>query len=219
MSGSFEVPNDASALEADRIALMAELQQKSTPQPVEREPIEGKFWPYLLVFSATLIGLIGLIIAFLPSTGNAPAAVPLATTNAATKVGTEGGLMPLGSVRVGLFDRTLRDFRPGLIAVVPAGSCSSCEATIASLWEQEAAFQLPLLIVGQPADSKALAQLSAAAGGSAVAYDNRGILPHPTSGIELFAVHADGVIEAVTPVRPGTQIEPILRNLGSPGGK
>lgn len=217
LSGPFVVPDDASALEADRLALMAELQQKARERATVQEPAKQHFWPYLLVFGATLIGLVGLIVVFLPQTGTAPAAVPLAVPTANMKTGAAGGLMPLGTVRVGFFDRTLRDFRPGVVAVVPAGSCATCEATIASVWEQEAAFGLPLLIVGQAGDQAALERLSADAGGSFVAYDNLHLLPPPTNAIRLYAIHADGVIEAVVAARPGTQLEPVLRNLGNPG--
>jgi hypothetical protein len=218
LGGHIEVPDDASSLEADRLALMAELKERDQLRQLAESGPKGQKWPYLLVFSATLIALAGFVAVFLPQSGIAPTAVALAVPNAGAVAGQPGGVMPLGAVRNGLFDRPLRDFRPGVVAVLPSGSCPTCDVTIASVWEQETAFGLPLLIVGQPGDEKRLTEFSATAGGSAAAIDNRALLPQgPVGHLTLYAVHSDGIIEAVVPAQPGTQIEPILRNLATPG--
>jgi len=218
LGGHIEVPDDASSLEPDRIALLAELKQRAEMRQAASTRPKGQMWPYLLVFSATLIALAGFVTVFLPQSERPPASVALAEPSASAIAGQPGGLMPLGTVRNGLFDRPLRDFRPGLVAVLPSGACPTCDATIASVWEQETAFGLPLLIVGSPGDEKRLTAFSATAGGSAAAVDNRALLPQgPVGHLTLYAVHSDGVIEAVVPAEPGTQIEPILRNLNAPG--
>ncbi len=221
LGGHIVVPDDASALEADRLALLDELKDRAsgaTARPASGSSPQPQFWPYLLVFSALVLSLIGLVIVFLPQGGRPPAATALGAPLANAIAGQPGGLMPLGTVRVGLFDRELRDFRPGVIAVLPAGPCPTCEATIASVWEQEAAFQLRLLIVGSAAHGAQLGTLSAAAGGSATAIDNTDLLPQPAWGqLTLYLVHADGIIEAVVSARPGTQLEPVLHNLAQPG--
>jgi hypothetical protein len=218
LGGHIEVPDDASSLEADRLALLAELKQRAELREAANAKPKGQMWPYLLVFSATLIALAGFVTVFLPQSGQLPGAVALAAPSTTAVPGQPGGLMPLGTVRNGLFDRPLRDFRPGVVAVLPSGSCPSCNATIASVWEQETAFGLPLLIVGSPGDEMRLTEFSATAGGSAAALDTRTLLPQgPVGHLTLYAIHSDGIIEAVVPAEPGTQIEPILRNLDQPG--
>jgi hypothetical protein len=197
---------------------MAELKQRAEIREAAAARSKPQMWPYLLVFAATLVALAGFVTVFLPESGRPPGAVALAAPSTNAAPGQPGGLMPLGTVRNGLFDRPLRDFRPGIVAVLPSGDCPTCNAAIASVWEQETAFGLPLLIIGSPGDEKRLTAYSATAGGSAAALDNRTLLPQgPVAHLTLYAVHADGIIEAVIPAEPGTQIEPILRNLSEPG--
>jgi hypothetical protein len=218
LSGPIVVPDDASALEADRLALLAELTQRAHLEATSETEPKPQMWPYLLVFSATLLAFAGFIAVFLPQAARPPSATALGLPRGGTATGQVGGLLPLGTVRIGLFDRALRDFRPGVVAVVPSGDCPGCEATISSLWEQETAFQLPLLIVGSGASLDRLQTYSAAAGGSAWAVDRQTLLPHPATGqLTLYAVHSDGIIEAIVQANPGTQLEPVLRNLDLPG--
>jgi len=220
LSGPIDVPDDASALEADRLAYLAELQERGRRQryvPPPDAPRNAQLWPFLLIFSATVLALMGFVIAFIPQAGQAPSATALGAP-IGVEPGTVGGLMPFGTVSIGTIDAPIRDFRPGVIALIPPGPCRTCGATIASVWEQLTAFRLPLLIVGQPGSDLQLNALSAQAGGVTPAVDNTALLPKKATGhVTLYFIHSDGVIGAVLPADPGTQLEPLLRNLAKPG--
>ena len=230
-SGSIVVPDDASALERDRIALLVELQQKAraktpsaptptftaVPAPFPAGPAEPRrtTWPYLTVFLIVCLSLLGLFAALIPQQTLKP--IPLANPNAAIVAGTEGGLLPTGTVNVQGVPQVLRGFRPGVIAVLPSGACNACGASVTNIAQQDVTYQLPLLILGPTSAANRLPAIAAMSGATLTGIDNHGLLSQGDSGrVMLYFVRSDGIITAITPATATTNVDALLVALTKP---
>jgi hypothetical protein len=121
------IPDDARELDADARALARERRAATRADRLRRVlrlpggDRSGPPWPIAMVVVALVAALVGLLAVFRPPGPAAPRARPLASTGLRPP-GTERGLTPDAQVRRdnGTPAR-VRDFRPAVLALVPAG--------------------------------------------------------------------------------------------------
>ena len=233
------VPDDARALESDRLAYLRELQDRAAspspgPTPTAAEAqADGPWLPggtarhvrrialtFVLGWAGMALLVSGLMIAFTPR--GEPDAATLALADSGRPPGTVGALLPDEVVEISGQERSLRGVRPAIIAVVPTGACSAgeCEVTIQQLWRQAREYRLRMFVAGAPDDATALRALTRGpAAGAAIMTDPAGALSRfePT-GLTLVLVHADGIVGSVIrDVQPGARFEQYLRPLRTAG--
>jgi hypothetical protein len=146
------IPDDARDLDEDRWRYYEELarsqQLRRTPDgPTEADhPAnwrDGSPWfgfggskrqPVVFLTVAVLAMAASLLLAFVPRNDAPQQTRTLASPQA--DVGQVGGLLPSSAVAINGAPRLLRDIRPAVIAVVPDGLCSECEAALGAIAEQ-----------------------------------------------------------------------------------
>ncbi|HEU4674575.1 MAG TPA: hypothetical protein VFS29_01190 [Motilibacteraceae bacterium] len=221
------VPDDASALAADREAWVRELrghldaldahgslgalQQRAPHRPLPGRAGRLRFGVFGAVLALVLAGAAAagsLLLVLVPRTGLRTAtALPLASTAAArsTSPGEPGALLPDTQVRaVGGVPTSVREVRPALLALVGPGvtaSCRDCRTLLDDAALQAAQAGVRLWLVGPAGQVPSLVTLAHAVGNGAsgVLEDVDGDLARQlsASGITLVLVHADGVVAAV----------------------
>ncbi|MGN6334259.1 MAG: hypothetical protein ACTHOD_21805 [Motilibacteraceae bacterium] len=218
------VPDDASALAADREAWVRELRgpldtpdahspaERGAPhRPLPRRAGRLRFGVFGAVLALVLAGAAAagsLLLVLVPRTGLRTAtALPLASTAAArsARPGEPGALLPDTQVRAaGGAPTSVREVRPALLAVVGPGvtaSCRDCRTVLDDAALQAAQAGVRLWLVGPAGQVPSLVALARAVGngGSGVLEDVDGALARQlsASGITLVLVHADGVVAAV----------------------
>jgi hypothetical protein len=221
------VPDDARSLDADRLRYVEELRARARegqPSAARRPPPRlGRFGlsGSVVVVVLVVVGLVGsLLSVFAPRLGREPAfPVPLAAAPTA-QPGELGGLLPDVTVGVGGRELPLREFRPGLIALVPA-ACTDCGPVLQSLLLQGREYGLRLVLAG-PAPAAELTELdrTALGGAATVVDDPTGSLVEAFDpvGVTAVLVAVDGVVGAVVPeVTADQRLEPALAQLGRTG--
>lgn len=159
------VPNDASALDADRWRYYEELSARGDVRQAPDQPRdashpgrwrEGLPWfgahgqrlaPAVFLAAAVFAMVASLMLASV-SRPNAPTATaPLALDTSA--VGTVGGLLPSAAVGVNGAARLLRDIRPAVIALLDDGTCDSrCSATLEWIGSQAEGANVRMIVAG-----------------------------------------------------------------------
>jgi hypothetical protein len=204
----FVVPDDASALDADRDAYLRELAAESglpgsdptesAPAVVRPHRISGPLVTAVLLVVA-LVGSLMTVLA--PRNAPAPAARPLATATL-QPAGEVGGLLPDVTFAEGPLQVPARSIRPAVFLLIPA-DCADCAEVVSAVQHQVRSHRLQLVLVGPPAQQEQLTGLdrSGAAGEAILALDATGAIEHaygngtPT----LVAVAADGIVSTVDP--------------------
>jgi hypothetical protein len=234
------VPDDASALAADREAWVRELRgtdQHAPPaerligaprsRPLPRRAGGLRFGVFGAVLALVLAGAAAagsLLLVLVPRTGlRTASALPLATTAAArsARPGEPGALLPDTRVRaVGGVPTSVREVRPALLALVGPGvtaSCRDCRTLLDDAALQAAQAGVRLWLVGPAGQVPSLVTLARAVGngGSGVLEDVDGALARQlsASGTTLVLVHADGVVAAVR--RDAAEPLPLAPDLSS----
>jgi hypothetical protein len=206
------VPDDARALEGDRSAWL-QLQRRGErhrrwdrrwravllTRRWERYGLSGP----LVVAVLVLVALLGAMVTVLgPSHPDRPASAPLAPGGAATAQGAAGGegsLLPDLELRTATSTRSLRDARPAVLALVPAGC--DCQAAVDAAFAQAAEFRLRMWLLAPPGGLLDVRRLSADVGnGSATPVEDTGGTlrgAYAARGLTLLLVHADGVVRRV----------------------
>lgn len=159
------VPNDASALDADRWRYYEELSARGEVRHSPDQPQatshpgrwrEGLPWfgtnghrlaPAVFLAAAVFAMIASLMLASVsrPNAPTATAALALDTS----AVGTVGGLLPSAAVGVNGSARLLRDIRPAVIALLNDGSCGSrCSTTLEWIASQAEAASVRMIVAG-----------------------------------------------------------------------
>ncbi|MGH3068597.1 MAG: hypothetical protein ACRDND_00820 [Streptosporangiaceae bacterium] len=224
-----EIPDDARELDRDIQAYHRELRVQRRNRLVRRlgGPLtrDGMVLP-LLASCLALTLLAGTLLTMFTARRAVPST--LQTTSAPQQsrppVGQVGGLLPAASVTVGGGQaRALRDFRPSVLALVPAGC--RCAAAARQLSAQASAAGVMLYFVGAgPAVIQAgkLARNIGLSAGQVVTdtQDAMGSAYHPV-GLTAVLVYRDGLVRSINPdLSPGLQLKSSIQALAgaSPQG-
>lgn len=224
------VPDDASALDADRWRYYEELARSGdSPHAPDapRDPQHPTRWrdglpwygfvgsrvmPIAFMSIAVLAMLGSLALAFVHRTNPPAQTAPLALT--AAPVGQVGGLLPSAAVAIGGQPRQLRDIRPALVIVPAPGRCGDCGPTYDTVAASGRAAGVRTLVAvplasGGDADQIAAAQ---AAGATVMEADTGVFDVFDPAGTTVIQVGADGTIGAiqrsVTPATAATMQVP-----------
>ena len=228
------VPDDASSLDFDRLALLRERAQARRRARLERIFFTRRFRAYgisgpivslclLVVF--IFAALLALVV---PDSGNGRvAAKPLATSTVAA--GRVGSLLPaevlqgLGRVRT---DMPSRDLRPGVVMLIPAScdtstaSSQACADAVRNVTTTARDFNLKTYLVSTKAVTNLLALAEAPASADTYAIpllDPTGavLAPFPLAAMPTAVLVApDGTVSSVLPgVTAGTSVTPAFVHL------
>jgi hypothetical protein len=184
-----EIPDDARELDPDVRAYRRERRAalRHRMRPPDRAFVLG-------VGLVLLITMLAMTIS--PRRATAPVLLPLADESVT------GPLLPAVTVDTGHGKQPLRDLRPGVIALVPAGC--RCDDGLSQLVNEAAQYRLPVHLVDT--DDRATPALRATAAGLGavnppdVLSDPAGAMVHawPAPALTLLLVAADGrVLKAV----------------------
>ncbi|HEX6756489.1 MAG TPA: hypothetical protein VF109_11180 [Mycobacteriales bacterium] len=200
---SVVVPDDISALDADVRALHREQRAAARSRRLRRLfPLDRLSAPVVIVALLLASGVIGLLVVLQPrrtGPGSGPVA-PLATSS--SRVGEAGGLVP--DVRLSLADgstKSVRDYRPAVLALVPAGcACDPAlrESSLAAARHQVVFVQVDATPPPAPTargDRGAVLRGTDATGTIARAYGVTG--PRARGGPLLVLVAGDGRVTRV----------------------
>lgn len=205
-----EVPDDASALDADRWRYYDELaaagalsHSPDQPQDVHHPSRwrDGLPWLgsngtqrvpvfFLVVSGLAMVACVLLAFVVRPA---APAAGAALAVNAGP-AGQEGGLLPAMTVNVDGARRNLRDLRPALLAVVPAGDCTNCAATLAAADTLARSRAVRLYVAN---DSATPTRFSTPFGVHQLTADPGTFDGYDPQGLTLLTVRSDGVVTEV----------------------
>jgi hypothetical protein len=226
----FVVPDDASALDADRDAYYRELADLELAGAADglaapdQAPPGGRSRRFeVRGLSAPLVTAVLLVVAMVgslmtvlaPRNAPAPAARPLATSTV-QPAGAVGGLLPDVTLSVGPVQVLARSMRPTVFLLVPA-DCADCAAVVSAVLLQVRSHRLQLVLAGSPAEQGQLADLDrkGAAGQATLAIDPSGQLgaAYGDGTPTVVVVAADGIVTAVEPgVTPTLELDPDLFN-------
>jgi hypothetical protein len=202
------VPDDAGELARDIEAWRREqrwLRRERTLQRVlftrrwRQHGVSGPLVIVLLLAVAMLGATISLASPHVARSMTEP--VPLTLADPAIRSGVEGGLVPDVQLTGSAGRSSARDFRPAVIAILPAGC--GCGRALASLVLQAESEGLMVFLVARPAQSAEAAQLASRLAGKEGAdvramVDPQGAMSiaYSAHGLTAVPVHADGVTEA-----------------------
>ncbi len=185
------VPDDASALEGDRLAWLAEVQAGREAGPsggrgerhdaiAVRQRLGG---PQVFVAPrprrrlAILAGVTACAVLAMSVLGAtlalfSPGARPLVTATVPLAVspaepGSLGALLPAATLTSDTGSVASTDLRPAVVALVPVG-CTDCTQRLANVAAQAAEYQLPLFLVGGPSQHAQLQTLASGLAGRSV---------------------------------------------------
>ncbi len=226
---NIEIPDDARELERDRQAYHRELRVQRRHRLVRQllGPLtrDGMVLP-LLASCLALTLLAGTLLTMFTARRAVP--TTLQTTSAPRRssppVGQVGGLLPKASVIVGRGQpRPVRDLRPSVLALVPAGC--GCRAAARRLSAQATAASVTLYFVAARAAvarARSLARQSGLSTGHVVT-DPRDALggTYQPDGLTAVLVDKDGVVRSIQQnLSPALQLQGSLRALtgGRPEG-
>jgi hypothetical protein len=184
------VPDDASALEADRLAWLAELadldagRAGSPGGPAEghhtltmRQRRRALVSPRPRRRLAILAGITACAVLAMSLLGAtmalfSPGARPLVTPQTPLAVGSADpgsldGLLPAATLTSDTGSVASTDLRPGVVALVPA-TCTDCTQQLANVAAQAAEYRLPLFLVGGPSQHAQLQTLASGLAGRSV---------------------------------------------------
>lgn len=225
------IPDDARELDADLAAYHRELSLLRVHETAEAPlPAPAPWWRR---FGATLsLGVVALLLvaasaaalALLgPRPGLRPPARALAQQPTAAP-GRVGGLLPDTTVLADGSERSLRELRPAVLAVVRPGC--RCAAALRAVYHQAAGFGLPMFLLASAENAYAIRGMATDAGLTTVStvVDRDGATARtiaPDDAASTFVlVHADGVVrEVLTGVRPSDPLEHQLAPLNDPGAR
>jgi hypothetical protein len=234
-----QVPDDASALEADRLRYLDEQARgvgraegpdwsMREPQPTLPGFLTTRRWGKyglsgpLVVAVLVVVGVLGSFMTVLrPNVASAPGPLPLANAQASVLPGGSGGLLPAADVQLEGIDVDLQRLRPVVLVVVPE-ACPTCADVTSTAVQQARQFGLRTVLVGTAPQARQLIDLSRDATRrlAAVALDTSGALTslYPGPGPTLVMVHADGIVADVV-VDPSStvRLEPVLSQLSRAG--
>jgi hypothetical protein len=146
---SLVVPDDISALDAEVRALRRERRAAARGRRLRRVfPLHRLSAPVVVVVLVLAAGVTGLILLFQPRRPVASPAAPLATSSA--RIGQAGGLVP--DVPLTFADgstRSVRDYRPAVLALVPTGC--ACDAALRESSLAAARHRVTFLLVDRTA--------------------------------------------------------------------
>jgi hypothetical protein len=199
------IPDDASSLEHDRQAWIAE-QRRTAPVTRRRRLVLTSVVVGVSTVVVVVAGLVGALV--LPARNAVPRPSPLAEpTQGAGQV---GGLLPevtlSGPSGAAVPARTVR---PSVLALVPFPS-ARCGSVLLGVQEQTVSYGLGLTLVVPPDAAASAPALASALGGARVR-----VLTDPTSslaqtygtGLRLVVVAADGVVvDVVDDPQPGVPL-------------
>jgi len=225
--GSVIVPDDASALEPDRQAWLAEQREARRRRRRHRwrRLVLTRRWdrfglsgPIVAICLAVTTAVGALVVAFVPRPSTPPPAataladVPFVSVVAAAPPpiepspgGVVGHRLPPARLDGDVRAVDAAALRPAVMVLVPA-SCG-CAAAVRSVYRQAREFRLDVWLVGEgdgtaaPASGTELVALDedAAAGGARFAADPAGTLGRALAahGVTLLTIRSDGVVTAL----------------------
>lgn len=221
------VPDDASALDADRWRYYEELSSRGQLRHSPDAPLptdhpgrwrDGQPWfgflgshfaPAVFMLAAVMAMVGTLMLAMVPRTDAPPITQPLAST--AADVGSIGGLLPAESVTLNGSPRLLRDIRPALIAWLPGGDCPECRSGLASAAAQADAAGVRFLVAGPSERAAAVSDAATTAGAPALLTRPGAFDVFRPDGLTLFVVGGDGTVtDVVRNSDSGTQVSTSL---------
>ena len=217
------VPDDPRDLDADRWRLYEELSAagkiRHSPDSVRATDHPSRWregLPWYGGHGSRLLPLLFMIMA-IAAMGASMALVFVKRTDAplptgalavgSAPVGQIGGLLPAELVEVNGSPRTLRDIRPAVLFVLPAGTCTTCDLTAESLSDQAAAAGMRLLVTGTAEQAETLAAVSLASGVPALTMSNSSLDLFGLAGPAVIIVAPDGTVaDIVSDVDANTDI-------------
>ena len=224
-----EIPDDARELERDIQAYRRELRMQRRHRLARRlgGPLtrDGMVLP-LLASCLALTLLAGTLLTMFTARRAVPSTLQTTSAPRQTQppVGQTGGLLPAASVTVGGDQiRALRDFRPSVLALVPAGC--RCVAAARQLSAQARAADVMLFFVAAgPAvpQARKLARRTGLSAGRVMTdtHDAMGAAYHPV-GLTAVLVYRDGLVRSIHPdLGSGVQLKDGMKALhgASPQG-
>jgi hypothetical protein len=234
-----DVPDDASALEIDRLRYLEERAlgigrpegpdwSLRAPQPQLPRFLQTRRWREyglsgrLVVVVLIVVGVLGsLMTVFRPVPSQSPAPLPLATSAASVLPGGPGALLPSARVELEGVPLELRRLRPAALVIAPE-QCPTCADVVADVTVQAREFGLRTFVVGTAAQTGQLMELTRGSprrlAGAVV--DPAAVLTtlHPGPGPTVVLVHADGVVaDVVVDPQPGSRYEGVLARLSQAG--
>ena len=219
---NIEIPDDARELDRDIQAYRRELRMQRRHHLVRRlgGPLtrDGMVLP-LLASCLALTLLAGTLLTMFTARRAVPSTLQTTSAPQQTRppVGQVGGLLPAASATVGGDQiRALREFRPAVLALVPAGC--QCLAAARQLSAQASAAGITLYFVAAgPAVAQAqrLARRTGLSADHVVTdtQDAMGSAYHPV-GLTAVLVYRDGLVRSVnTRLGPGVQLKGSMKAL------
>lgn len=209
------VPDDASALDADRWRYYEELARSGEATHAPDNPsdpehptrwrdglpwygfVGSRVMPIAFMTVAVLAMLGSLALAFVQRADPPAQTAPLSLT--AAPVGQVGGLLPNAAVAIGGQPRQLRDIRPALVVVPAPGRCGDCESTYAAVTAAGRAAGVRTLVALPLATGGDGAQVAAAEGAGATVMEvDTGLFDiFDPVGTTVIEVGGDGTIAAI----------------------
>ena len=222
------IPDDASALDADRWRYYEELAAENRLRHAPGQPTAGDHpgrwrdglpWfghrgshviPFLFIVAAVLAMVGTLMLASVTRVDAPVSTAPLAADTSTT--GVVGGLMPSAAVAVNGAPRLLRDIRPAVVALVPSSQCPECAAGIASAAAQAEAAGFRFLVAAEGRDVTEVSEYAAPVGAASMLAPVTTFADFRPSGLTLFVVAPDGVVADV--VRGADETTSLAATLG-----
>lgn len=231
------VPDDASALESDRLAWLAE-EQFELDHDGQRDPGLGRRHVLrhaprprrrlaviagITACAVLAMSVLGATLALFSPGGRAATTprTPLAVSSVAP--GRLDGLLPAATLTGDNGAVASTDLRPAVVALVPTG-CVDCAQRLATVASQAAEYQLPLVLVGGPSDHAQLQALATSLTGRSVtalvdrnltlrtAFESTATAPN---ALLLLLVRADGTLYTViNDPAVDARLEPALVHIG-----
>jgi hypothetical protein len=220
------IPDDISALDGEVRALRRERRAKARRDRLRRlvSP-RGVVGPLVIVVLLLVAGFASLLVLFQPRRTTTPPA-PLASSGTGTGSGRNGSLLPdLSVTQPDGTSRTLRDFRPAVVALAPIGC--RCDAALRDVGSSVARHGLQFLLVDRtlPALPVGLAEpatvrLAEPTGALAARYGAEKDGRRVPGGPVLVLVAVDGQVARVlpAPIAPPTfktELEVLSLGLGT----
>jgi hypothetical protein len=219
-----EIPDDARELDRDIQAYHRELRAQRRHRLARRlrGPLtrDGMILP-LLASCLALTLLAGTLLTMFTARRALPNTLQTASVPRPSRptVGQVGGLLPEATVTVGSGQaRTLRDFHPSVLALVPAGC--DCGAAARQLSAQATAANVTLYFVGAGSavvQARALARRSGLSGDHVVTDSRDAMGAYHPAGLTAVLVDSDGAVRVIQEdVGPAVRLEGSLRALTKP---
>jgi hypothetical protein len=215
------IPDDARALEADRLAWLHEQRVARRRRRVQRLLLTRRWDRFGLAGPVVVLALLAaavfgsLSVVLIPRPGpSRPGPQPLASPTVAP--GSAGGVLPDLTLAGARGPVHLRALRPAVLAVVPAGC--ECPDALEHSFREASEYGVGMSVLGESAQAR---QLSAVAGGigngtvQALTGDLRAVTrAYRPTGLTLLLVRADGVVtDVLRDVGPDLHAELALAGL------